>query len=256
MRVDVALVLDDDPRSMIEAQTYAPNVLRVTSGADAKAKITNLNKPIGTLFVVSHSDQSGNVQVITKSGIIMWVKLSDFSKDLKGLPSNIVPQNIDFRGCKLGEAPRDMETFRKNVGAQSARATNCWSFAKTSGALTLPNGTPIVDKSQIKNKKTEFDRALRMQINRLKADNGISVKNCIIGLAVGETADNHFEKIKELYFQKKGNLAAGWASPKYNENWQNGSICVKDMTAATSPCRIVTRTAPAVGGGTKKGATP
>ena len=251
-RVDIALVLDDDPKAMIEARTYASTVFRATSGADAKRQILALNKPIGTIFVVSHSNRSGEAQVISKIGTISWVKLSYFSKDLKGLPSNIAPQNIDFRGCKLGEAPGEMETFRKNVGAQSARATNCWSMVKTSGALTLPDGTPITQKSQIKGKEKKFDAALRKQISGLKTANGRSVKNCIIGLVAGETAD--FNKIKNLYFRNKGNLAAGWASPEYNENWQKGSICVKDLTATTSPCKIVTQTAPAVGGGTKKGA--
>jgi hypothetical protein len=253
-RVDVALVLDDDPTSMIEARSYAATVIRATSSADAKAKLLALGKPIGKLFVVSHSNRLGEVQIISGIGTISWVKLSDFSKDLKGLPSDKAPQEVDFRGCKLGEAPSEMETFRQNVGAQSARATNCWSMGATSEPLTMPDGTPIKQESQIKDMEKQFNRVLRQKINGLKAENGTSVKDCIVGLAVGETADRNFEKIKKLYFRNEGNLLAGWASPEFNHTWQKGSICVKDMTATTSPCKIVTQTAPASGGGAKTGA--
>lgn len=253
-RVDVALLLGDEAEALIEARTYAPIVIRATSGADAKKQLLALGKPIGTIFVVSHSTRAGEVQVISSIGTISWVKLSDFSADLKGLPSDKAPQSIDFRGCKLGEAPQQMETFRKNVGAQSARATNCWSIVRTASPLTMPDGTPITQESQIKGRETQFNKALRQQINNLKADNGRSVKDCIIGLAAGETAARNFAKIRQLYFQNAGNLAAGWASPEYNYEWQQDSICAKEMTATTKPCKIVTQTAPATGSGADKGA--
>jgi hypothetical protein len=79
----------------------------------------------------------------------------------------------------------------------------------------------------------------------LKSDDGHSVKNCIAGLAAGEIADNNFAKIKKLYWEHKGNLAAVWASPEYNHDWQEGSKCVKDLTASTTPCKMVTATEPA-----------
>lgn len=250
-RIDVALVLDDNADAMTEARTYAATVIRATSGSDAKAKLLALGKPIGTIFVVSHSNRAGEVTVISGIGTISHVKLSDLSKDLKGLPGDKLPQAIDFRGCQLGEAPQEMETFRQNVGAQTARATNCWSMVKTSEALRMPDGTPITQESQVAGRENEFDAALRAQINDLKAANNVSVKNCITGLAAGETADKNFKKIKNLYFQNQGNMSAGWASPEFNNNWQKGSICAKDMTATTSPCKIVTQTAPTTDGGTK-----
>ena len=50
---------------MTEARTYATTVIRATSGADAKAKLLALGKPIGTIFVVSHSNRSGEVMVFS-----------------------------------------------------------------------------------------------------------------------------------------------------------------------------------------------
>lgn len=243
-RVDVAIVFSDDDTSMREGRSYATTALRVTSCADAKQQLAALGKPIGTIYVVSHSNSSGEIQIDSQGGKIM-VKLSECSKDLKGLAQNIAPTNVDFRGCKLGEAPQEMENFRQNVGAQTAQAGNCWSIVKPMHPVTI-SGVELKQESQIPEKqKAEVDGALKTQINSLTSDDGRSVKNCIIGLARGETADGSFAKLRKRYFEHKGNLTAGWASPELNNNWQKGSICVKDMTADTKPCNIVTTKAAA-----------
>ena len=255
-RIDVAIVFGDEETAMVEARSYAPTAIRVTSGADAKKKLEALGKPIGRVYVVSHSTRSGEVQVITASGLITWVKLVDLSADLKGLPPERVPNEVDFRGCKLGEAPDQVEKFRQNVGAKTAKAMNCWSMVKTVTPLTI-GGVDLTSPSQIpKGQEAAVYAALKTQINGLQSDDGKSVKNCIAGLKAGETADGSFEKIKKLYWEHKGNLAAVWASPEYNHNWQEGSRCVKDLTDKTTPCKVVTASepAPAAGGEKKKGA--
>ncbi len=243
---DVSIVLGDEAEAMVEARSYAPVVLRVTSGTDAAAKLKALNRPIGTIFVVSHSTRAGEVEVISSIGTISWVKLSDFSKDLKGaLPADKAPKEVDFRGCKLGEAPAQMESFRQNVGAQSSRATNCWSIVATATPLTTSDGTPITSRAGIpKGLEATFDAMLRQHVNNLKSEDGRRVKDCLIGLAKGETADKQFAKIKQIYFRNAGNLTAGWASPVFNRVWQKESICVKDMTETTSPCKVVKTAAP------------
>lgn len=249
-RIDVSIVFSDDDTSMAEGRSYATTALRVTSCEDAKKQLLALGKPLGRIYVVSHSNQSGQIQVVSPGGVIM-VKLSECSKDLKGLPANIAPTEIDFRGCKLGEAPEQMETFRKNVGAKSARAGNCWSIVAVIKPLTV-DGVPLTKESQVpEGKKAEIDGALKTKINSLKSEDGHSVKDCLIGLARGEKADTNFSKLRKLYFEHGGNLTAGWASPEFNQTWQKGSICVKDMTATTSPCKIVTTSEP---GGSGAGA--
>lgn len=257
-RIDVAIVFGDEADAMTEGKSYAPTALRVTSGEDAKKQLEALGKPIGTIFVVSHSTRAGEVEVISGIGTISWVKLSDLSKDLKGMPADKAPVLIDFRGCKLGNAPQEMETFRKNIGAQKARGMTCWSIVNVVNPMTLPDGTLLTDPSQIpKGMEAKVDAALAQQVNQLKSADGHSVKNCIEGLAKGETAAKNMAKIKRLYFEHKGNLAAVWASPEYNYDWQEGSMCVKDLTDTTSPCKITTTSAPAAapsGGQKQKGA--
>jgi hypothetical protein len=246
-------VFGDEPLAMTEGKSYAPIAIRVTSGDDAKRQLLGLGKPLGRIYVVSHSTSAGEVQVISSIGTISWVKLSDLSQDLKGMPADKAPTDIDFRGCKLGETPQEMETFRKNIGAARARGMTCWSIVSPVTPLILPDGTPLTDPGQIpQGKEGEVDRALVKQINGLKSDDGHPVKDCIEGLAAGETADRNLSKIRRLYFQHHGNLSATWASPEYNHNWQTGSMCVKDLTDTTSPCKIVTATAPATTSGTGK----
>ena len=253
-RIDVAIVFGEEPEAMTEGRSYAPKALRVTSGEDAKKKLLALGKPIGRLYVVSHATRAGEVQVISSFGTISWVKLSDLSNDLKGIPADKAPTDIDFRGCKLGEAPQQMETFRKNIGATRARATNCWSIVRAATPLVLADGTQLTDVSQIpQGMERKVDQALVRLINAFKTDDGHSVKDCIEGLAKGESAARNFNKIKQLYFQHRGNLTATWASPEYNHDWQEGSMCVKDLTATTDPCKIVTTSAPAAPAGSSTG---
>jgi hypothetical protein len=252
-RTDVAIVLDSDEQDMAEGRNYAQRVLRVTSAEDAKKQLKALGVPIGTLYVVSHSNSAGEVKFESGIGTLSWVRVSDLGKELKGaLAGDRAPLVVDFRGCKLGEAGGQLESFRQQVGAKTAQATNCFSFTQRLTPLDI-DGVDITQENQIpKGRERAFDAALRGQMNNMKAANGRRVKDCLIGLARGETADRNFVKIRQLYFRNGGNLIASWASPNYDETWQTGSICTKDMTESTNPCKIVKTTA--TGGSGKQGA--
>src|SRR6266536_40467 len=171
-------------------------------------------------------------------------------------PPDKAPTDIEFRGCKLGGGPAGNGKFPKKYQRDQGTSMTCWSIVATVTPLVLSDGTPLTDPSEIpKWKEAEVDKALVRQINGLKSDDGHPIKDCIEGLAKGETADRSLGKIKQIHFQNKGNVSATWASPDYNYNWQKGSMCVKDLTDKTSPCKIVTTSAPsASGGGEKKGA--
>jgi hypothetical protein len=255
-RIDVALVFGDEETAMTEGRSYAPTALRVISCADAKKKLLALGKPLGRVYFVAHGNEEGEITIDSPGGKLR-VKLSDCSKELSGLPANIAPTDLDFRACKLGEAPKELEAARKGAGAKRAHAGNCWSLVKALPPLKV-GGVDITSEGQLTDEnRGQFDSALRQYLNQLKTDDGRAVKNCLSGLAAGETADNNFAKIRRRYFQHKGNLSAVWASPDYNFNWQKGSICVKDMTSTTSPCKIVTAAEPATASppAEKKGAS-
>jgi Domain of unknown function (DUF4157) len=242
--VDVAVVLDGDAESMPAAKALAAKAVRVHSAGDIATELKKIGAPIGTLFVVSHSTPQGEVKIESSIGTISWVKLADLTAAMKGaLPADKTPQVIDFRGCKLGEASEELGRFRQAVGAKEARAVNCWSFDNVVGPVSI-GGSPIKSESDLTNdNKATFEKGLGMLVETLKAENGTSVKNCILGLAAGETAAKNMAKIRKQYFATGGYITAEWVSPEYNHEWQEGSKCRKDLTESTSPCKITSKKA-------------
>ncbi len=239
---DVAIVLSDDQGDMVAAGAYARTVIRVFSADDAAAKLKALGHPVGTLFVVSHSTRAGEVKFSDSIGVISWVKLSDLGSKLKG---SATIDTLDFQGCNLGGAPGQLESARAGVGAQTAAGVNCWTFTQTMSPLTL-SGTEITNRSQIPaGQQAAFDSALLQAVAAMKADNGTSVQNCIVGLNPKENAGRQtLAKLWQIYENNKGNMVSSWASPEYNHDWQAGSICTKNLTDKTTPCSRVTTTAP------------
>jgi hypothetical protein len=246
-KVDVSIVLSDADQDMKEGSAYAGTVLRVTSADDAAAQLKALGKPVGTLFVVSHSSAAGEVEFVSGIGTISWVPLRDLAKALKGATTI---DTIDFRGCKVGDAPAAMEGLRSTLGAQSTKGSTCWTFISRVTPLVY-DGAEITSPSQIPPKMQQaFNNALLRQINGLITEDRQPVRNCLVGLAPGEKAGpKTLATVWKLYWANGGHLVASWGSPEYNKNWQKGSICSKDMTASTTPCALVEKKAPAPGGG-------
>jgi len=242
-KIDVAIVLSDDEQDMIEGRAYAKTVLRVTDIADAAEKLKALGVPVGRLYVVSHSSAAGHIEFVSSIGTISWVPIGDLAKKLKG---KVSIDDVDFRGCKMGSAEGAMESFRRTIGAHSARGSNCWTFIQRVTPLTI-DGVPVTSPSQIpKRRQAAFDKALLAQLLGMKAGNGKPVRNCLLGLPKHEQANaKNLAKVWSLYWANGGNLVAGWASPEFNRDWQEGSICIKDLAADTKPCAIVETKAPA-----------
>jgi hypothetical protein len=242
-RVDVAVVFGDEATAMDEAKGYASTVIRAISCEDAKKKLLALNKPLGRVYMVSHGNKEGKI-IIDSPGGRIEKSLSDCGNELKGLPGDIAPNDVDFRGCQLGQAPKELESFRQSVGAKTARSGNCWTRVKTMGPF-MYGGVPLTKESQIQpGDDAAINAALKTQLNNLKTEDGHAVKNCVEGLARGETADANLSKLRKLYFERSGHLTAAWVSPEYNDKWQSGSICIKDLTPDTKPCSSVVAEAP------------
>lgn len=236
-KTDVAIVLTDAPQDLDEGKIYAKTVLRVTDAADAVAKLKALNAPVGTLFVISHSTAGyeGQVQFSDATGGVTWMKIADLGAKLKGATTI---DNVDFRGCSLGGAPAALENFRAAAGAQSAAASNCFTFSKVVTPLPSGGSTPITGRAQIVGREAEFKAALQQMVNQMVTDDKKSVAKCIEGLRTGEAPT--IDRITDLYFANEGRLLARWASPDYNQNWQKGSVCAKDQTEdEKKPCHLV-----------------
>jgi Domain of unknown function (DUF4157) len=243
--VDVAIILDNDIKSLRAAQALAPKAVRVYNASDAADKLKKVGAPIGTLYVVSHASSEGELQFESKDGITFRVKLADLAKDLKSvLPADKTPQVIDFRGCKLGEATEELGKFREAVGTKTVKAVNCWTFDDVQGPVSI-DGLPITSEGDLTDdNRTRFEKGLGMLVNTLKSEDGRSVKDCTLGLGPGDTAAKNMAKIRKQYFAAGGTITAEWVSPEYNQKWQAGSKCFKDLTTSTEPCKLTEKTAP------------
>jgi len=240
-RIDVALVLDNESNSMAEAGARASTVLRIYSVKDAKEKLQALGSPIGTLYVISHGNSVGEVEIFDEEGFVNWIAISDFGSALKGaLPPENAPLTVDFTGCKVGTAGEELESFREAIGAEEAKANNCSTFT-AEGSPVIVDGTTITEESQLpEDRVAAFDNGLLDQVRSMTSEDGHRVGDCILGLARKQKATRkNLKRIKELYFANQGRLVASWASPEFNRNWQKGSICTKDMTTTTKPCSVV-----------------
>ena len=231
-KIDVSIVLTDEKQDMAEGRFYSGTVIRVFSAEDAAAKLKALGAPIGTLYVISHSSAAGKVQFSSAEGIVSWLAVGDLGKKLKGATAI---DNVDFRGCSLGNTPGALQTFRTEVGAQTAIASNCFTFSQVAQPLEAA-GVPVTSPDQIAAKdKAAYDQAMIRKIATLVSADGKPVKDCLEGLPKGQKAT--LANVWKLYWANKGNLLARWASPDYNYNWQEDSICTKDMTEDnTKPC--------------------
>jgi len=244
-RTNVVLLFDDNPINAAEAGALGGTVVRATSVEDAATQLQGL-APIGTVKVISHGNKEAQIEIFDADGKGTWVPISDLSSALSGaFAAGEGPTSVDFRGCKIGEAGDELEAFRDEVGAKEASGHNCWSFTQSTTPLTI-DGVEVTDPKQIpKNMKDTFDQGLLDQVAGMTSNDGHPVGDCLIGLKKGESANkDNLKKIKKLYFANQGRLVATWASPEFNKSWQEGSMCAKDLTTSTDPCKIVKKTKP------------
>ena len=245
-RTNVVLVFDDNPNTMAEAGARGGTVIRATSAENAKEQLVALGAPIGKIDVISHSNRAAEIEIFDTDGTATWVPMSTLSSQLKGaFPAGDEPETVDFRGCKTGEAGDELEAFRAEVGAKEVSGHNCWTFTEDATPITI-DGVEITDPSQIpKNMQAAFDKGILDQIAGMTSDDGQPVGQCLLGLARGENpSSKNLKKLKKLYFANQGRFVATWASPDFNKTWQKGSMCTKDLTTSTEPCKIVKKKAP------------
>ncbi len=245
-KTDVALVLAGDDISSAEGGALAPVVLRITSLTDLCKHVDGVGRPIGTMFVVSHASSDGTLRIEGASGISIELTMKDLAEALKKCKRK--PDAVDFRGCKVGAAGGEVEKFRDVSGVAKARATNCPKFSSRSNPVTV-DGLPATKPSQMPTSPqaiAEFDAAILAQARGVKADNGKSVAHCLVGLPSGQApGPQNIVTLRKLYWANAGRFVASWASPVDNRDWQKESRCMKDLTTATSPCRLVEKIAPA-----------
>lgn len=233
---DLAIQLIDDSGkiSRDEAKVRAPNQIRAISLADLVAKLSAYKKPIGRLYIMTHSNSTASVEIHDTQGNITTVALDDVSKALSGKVSN-APDEVVLLGCSMGSSASKLATLKQAVGATSTSGFTCWTFTQRSTPFTYRGKPVTTDDPNIPQQLK--DQGVQSMMNGLTSADGTAVKDCILGLGPTQSAD--LQTVKQIYFKNRGMLVAAWLSPHYNYNWQADSICEKAATTSTSPCKKI-----------------
>ena len=245
-RQDIVLLGEgwEGGRELSAVLAHGGRVIAVTSVADAAKQLAQLDRPIGTLYFVTHSTTTGELKFGKDEG---FTKAADIAAKLKGsVSADNAPQTVDFRGCSVGNSPRAMDDIRTALGANSVVAGNCFAV--------IDRTTPI--KMGIKGQETavthevEVPKTSRKRFEELywgTFDKFVAKfdgkKGCVV------------TRSEKDFFAAGGRFVALWFNSSFSAEWIKGkSVCYIDATtktvdpakpaAAIEGCSVVTVNAP------------
>ena len=158
------------------------------SPAELAAFLTNIKQPIGTMYVLSHGDDSASIKIGST-----WYTPEKVAAALVGkVPAGREPGLIDFRGCRIGMSPPGMETIRSALGAGAAVGSTCWMISTPLGATSF-NAKEFSGRSTADQNK-ELNAAAEILPRRPRA--------CILDRSVA------------TYIRAGGNMMAVWYTPR------------------------------------------
>ena len=211
----------DELANVLSSGAY---VIHAKSMHEVVMKLAKVDFPVGTLYIITHSAPTGELQFGTAEGTI---KPADIAAKLKGTLSPAdAPDIVDFRGCSVGTSPKAMEQIRAALGAKSVVAGECFAVIQRSSPVAInkkfiTRASDIVDKTadEQQNKKR---RDLFNDLLKKNADTFGAHKKCIVN--PGEDG----------YFAAHGHFVALWFNPDDSAEWEPGkSLCYKDATRET-----------------------
>lgn len=219
-------------------------IYQVNSVEEAAKTLAKIDGPIGTLYFVTHSLNSGALKFGKDEG---FIKAADIASKLKGsLPVEDAPQTVDFRGCSVGSSPKAMEDIRTALGAQSVVAGNCYAVIDLSTPIKMGKTghlQEITNSVQItKENRKIFEKLYRETYNTFaKAFGGKT--GCIV------------TKSEKDFFSAGGRFVALWFNSDFTADWVAGkSVCYNEAAheivdpakpaTATEGCHVITVEAP------------
>jgi hypothetical protein len=222
---DVAFVMDFKETAALMASGAV--VYSASSPEDMAKTLKNVSFPIGTLFVFAHSTPTAQVK-FPGSG---YVESSVIAKAVENkIPTAFRPNTVDFRGCSVGMSPEKLEALRTAFGAQSVVGSTCFL-----AFMTLPftvAGVHIKRRSQLdvpKNKVT-FDERFGEHWKRFAS------KDCILS------------KSRDDYFAAGGYFVSVFANKTPTLNYDEDSVCYKDLPTKTLTPKAALASKPAAAG--------
>jgi hypothetical protein len=242
------MVLVDDDNMWAEARVLSKDHAYAAFGGSALDQqlknVDSLGVPIGTLYLMAHANDKGELIFETKTGLSEHQKPSDLRIIYSGLSLKNPPATVSIRGCRLGQASSELASFAGWVGAQSASASNCYYAQFSAGPVTV-GGTDVLAKDQLKDPAvsaafdTEFNRMVEKQPSR----------QCIAPLVKGESWPANRQKVVDAYFDSGyGQISIAYVNKSHTAAFGPASTCVKDLPAgpgSAKDCVMVTEKAPA-----------
>ncbi|HMK55489.1 MAG TPA: DUF4157 domain-containing protein [Dissulfurispiraceae bacterium] len=228
----------DEMASVLSSGAF---MIHAKSIHEVVTKLSKVDFPVGTLYIITHSAPTGELQFGTAEGT---VKPADIAAKLKGTLSTAnAPDVVDFRGCSVGASPKAMEQIRSALGAAAVVAGECFAVIDRSKPVAI-NKKYITNEDDITDKTADEEhnekrRELFLDLLKKNADTFGAYKKCIIN--PGERG----------YFAAHGHFVAFWFNPDDTAEWEPGkSVCYKDAARETADpneplpasdhCRIIT----------------
>jgi len=246
--IDVAMVLVDDPSMWAEAQVLSSNHAYAAFGASAleqqMTKVDSLGVPIGTLYLMAHANDKGELIFETSRGLKENQKPSALRITYSNLHLKNPPATVSIRGCRLGKASSELASFAGWVGAQSASASNCYYAQVADGPVALADGTNVLAQSDVQDPAAakEFQRLFDQMVNAYPS------RQCIAPLAKGESWPAARQKVIDAYFASgNGQISIAYVNQAHTGAFGPTSTCVKDLPAgqgSAAGCVMVTAAAP------------
>ena len=233
---DVAFVCDSPSDMMAEAKSLVPNdsdIQRVHTPAQLVAGLKALHGPIGTIYIISHSNDQGTIHFDLNPPNSPRIDIGDLANQVKG--TKLCPDSISFRGCRIGASDTGLVALRDALGAGEASGQTCFVVARETGAVSV-GGIDIRAKSQLntQDKRDAFDSGFKDMLDDFKQD-GRNVSNGIIPLKAGEDFTTHLDQLKVVYFRNKGNLVSVWSNKKHEATFfQGDSIFIKNLQSGAN----------------------
>jgi hypothetical protein len=184
------LVVLLDPKLKVLADVLASNATTVKpkSPADLGTLLATIKQPIGTMFVLSHGDDSASVKFGSA-----WYTPEKMALALTGkIPAGREPALVDFRGCRIGMSPPGMEAIRAALNASAVVGGTCWM-------LTTPLGVTGFNAKEFSGRPAaEQDQELTAVAGQLSP----KPRACII------------DRTSATYIRAGGNMVAVWYTPR------------------------------------------
>lgn len=214
--MDLIVLLNRNLKVLADTLAVSAKIIEPGSPEVLAQELRTLKVPIGTMYVLSHGDDSANIAFGHN-----WITAEKVGKALEGsVPANLAPWRVDFRGCRIGQSPPGMEKIRVALGAESVVGSTCWMNTMPGGPFDLGEG-PVVSPTKPKAySDEELAGGRKLLVDAFDQNAGDEMRKpsrCILDRSIA------------AYFRAKGHLIAVWYRPVGGGGWDSRATCENAM---------------------------